>query len=147
MTQKNKILVCDDEENILWIFKKALDEKGFIVDTASDAAAALEKIKQNGDTAIKKWIDSQLEGTSVTVVLVGEKTCSSRWVKYEIEESIKKGNGLLGIDVSKIEDLQNNTSERCGEIPEGYTFYLWKKDDGYKNMGDWIEEAATNASR
>ncbi len=109
--------------------------------------AAFEKIKQNGDTAIKKWIDSQLEGTSVTVVLVGEKTCSSRWVKYEIEESIKKGNGLLGIDVSKIEDLQNNTSERCGEIPEGYTFYLWKKDDGYKNMGDWIEEAATNASR
>jgi len=59
-------------------------------------------------------VDSQLEGTSVTVVLVGEKTCNSRWVKYEIRKSIERGNGLLGIDISKIKDLQGNTSERCG---------------------------------
>lgn len=69
-------------------------------------AADFEKIKRQGDQAIKKWIDEQLEGTSVTVVLVGAKTCSSRWVKYEIQKSIERGNGLLGIDVSKIKDLQ-----------------------------------------
>ena len=73
---------------------------------------------------------------------MGEKTCSSRWVKYEIEKSIEIGNGLLGIDVSKIKDLQGNTSERCGEIPKDYKFYLWNNDEGYKNMGDWIEKAA-----
>ncbi len=78
-------------------------------------AANFEKLKQQGDTAIMNWIDKQLEGTSVTVVLVGEKTCSSRWVKYEIKESIKREKGLLGIDVSKIKDLQGNTSERCGK--------------------------------
>ncbi len=110
-------------------------------------AADFEEIKEQGDTAIENWIDDQLEGTSVTVVLVGEKTCSSRWVKYEIAESIKRGNGLLGIDVSKIEDLQGNTSERCGKIPKGYSFYLWNKDDGYNKMGDWIEKAAKDAGR
>ena len=110
-------------------------------------AADFEEIKRKGDTAIKNWIDKQLEGTSVTVVLVGEKTCSSRWVKYEIKKSIERGNGLLGIDVSKIKDLQGNTSERCGKIPEGYKFYLWNNDDGYKNMGDWIEKAAKDAGR
>jgi len=110
-------------------------------------AADFEKIKKQGDAAIKKWIDGQLEGTSVTVVLVGEKTCNSKWVKYEIEKSIEKGNGLLGIDISKIKDLQGNTSKRCGQIPKGYTFYIWNKEDGYQNMGDWIENAAQNAER
>ena len=107
-------------------------------------AVNFEKVKKQGDTAIKNWIDKQLEGTSVTVVLVGEKTCNSQWVKYKIEKSKEIGNGLLGIDVSKIEDLQGNTSERCGQIPKGYDFYLWFKEDGYKNMGDWIEKAAKN---
>ena len=108
-------------------------------------AADFEKIKKQGGQAIKNWIDKQLEGTSVTVVLVGEKTCSSRWVKYEIEKSIEIGNGLLGIDISKIKNLQGETSERCGKIPEGYRFYLWNKHNGYENMGDWIEKAAKDA--
>jgi len=106
-----------------------------------------ESIKRQGDQAIKNWINRQLEGTSVTVVLVGKQTCSSRWVKYEIDQSIARGNGLLGIDISKIKDLQGNTSDRCGEMPKGYEFYLWKKDDGYKNMGNWIEKAAKAAGK
>ena len=110
-------------------------------------AAEFEKIQRQGDEAIKRWIDSQLKGTSVTVVLVGANTCSSRWVKYEIEKSKEIGNGLLGIDISKIKDLQEKTTERCGEIPKGYSFYLWFKNDGYKNMGDWIEKAAKEAGR
>lgn len=109
--------------------------------------ADFEAVKKKGDQAIKNWIDKQLEGTSVTVVLVGKKTCSSKWVKYEIEQSIKRGNGLLGIDISKIPDFQKNTSERCGQIPNGYDFYLWNKDNGYKNMGGWIEKAAKEAGK
>ena len=110
-------------------------------------AADFEKVKRQGDTAIKNWIDNQLKGTSVTVALVGKETCTSRWVKYEIEKSIEIGNGLLGIDVSKIKDLQGNTSGRCDEIPKGYSFYLWNNHDGYKNMGGWIEKAAKDAGR
>ncbi len=110
-------------------------------------AADFEKLKKQGDKAIQNWIDKQLEGTSVTVVLVGAKTCSSRWVKYEIDKSIQRGNGLLGIDVSKIKDLQGNTSDRCGKIPKGYKFYLWNNDEGYENMGDWIEQAAKDAGK
>ena len=110
-------------------------------------AADFEKIKRQGDAAIKRWIDNQLNGTSVTVVLVGSLTCSSRWVKYEIKKSKERGNGLLGIDISKIENLYGQTTQRCGQIPHGYPFYLWNKDNGYKNMGDWIEAAAKAAGR
>jgi hypothetical protein len=110
-------------------------------------AADFEEVERQGDNAIKNWIDRQLNGTSVTVVLVGNKTCNSKWVKYEIKKSIEIGNGLLGIDISKIKDLQGNTTERCGQIPEGYKFYLWNNDDGYHKMGDWIEAAAKQAGR
>ena len=110
-------------------------------------AADFEKLENQGDNAIRNWIDEQLEGTSVTVVLVGEKTCSSRWIKYEIEKSIENGKGLLGIDISKIKDLQGNTSKRCGQIPKGYDFYLWNNDDGYHKMSNWIEKAAEDVGR
>lgn len=110
-------------------------------------AADFEEVEEQGENAIKNWIDEQLDGTSVTVVLVGADTCGSKWVKYEIEKSIDIGNGLLGIDISKIKDLQGNTSDRCGRIPKGYNFYLWNSDDGYQNMGEWIEKAAKAAGR
>ena len=110
-------------------------------------AAQFESVKRQGDVAIQRWIDGQLQNTSVTVVLVGAKTCSSRWVKYEIDQSIRRGNGLLGIDISKIKGLDGSTTDRCGEIPKGYKFYLWYKHNGYENMGRWIDEAATAAGR
>jgi hypothetical protein len=34
-------------------------------------AAAWEEVKKKGNDAIEKWIDDQLKGTSVTVVLIG----------------------------------------------------------------------------
>lgn len=110
-------------------------------------AAEFEKLERQGDAAVKAWIDGQLVGTSVTAVLVGAKTCTSKWVRYEIEESIKRRNGLLGIDISKVKDLNGNTTERCGQIPTGYSFYLWNNDNGYENIGAWIEKAAKDAGR
>lgn len=110
-------------------------------------AADFESVKRRGDNAIKAWIDNQLRGTSVTVVLVGENTCSSRWVDYEIRKSIEIGNGLLGIDISKIADSSGKVGNRCGQIPKGFSFYLWNNQDGYKNMGLWIEQAAKAAGR
>lgn len=116
------------------------DEKAGFIDKAD-----FEAVEKEGDGAIKKWIDKQLAGTSVTVVLVGKNTNNSRWVKYEIEQSEKRGNGLLGIDVSKIKDLNGNTTERCAQMPAGYSFYLWNNDNGYENLGKWIDKAAKDA--
>lgn len=120
---------------------KGIEDAGYI------DAAAYEEVKKKGDAAIKAWIDGQLQGTSVTVVLVGASTCSSKWVTYEIEQSKARGNGLLGIDISKIADFDGKTSERCGKLPTGYSFYYWNNDKGYDNLGDWVEEAAKAAGK
>jgi hypothetical protein len=120
---------------------RTVDAAGFV------DAAEFERIERGGDAAIKRWIDNQLTNTSVTVVLVGSATCDSKWVKYEIEQSKARGNGLLGVDISKIEDFQGKTTARCGQIPAGYSFYLWLKENGYQNLGSWIEAAAQAAGR
>ena len=120
---------------------QGIDSAGFI------DKADFEELKKEGDRSIKNWIDKQLEGTSVTALLVGEKTSKSRWVEYAIRRSMERGNGLLGIDISKIKNLQGEQSERCGKIPRSYDFYLWDKDDKYNNTGDWIEDAAKKAGK
>ena len=55
--------------------------------------AQREEVKKQTDLAIKRWINKQMLGTTVTVVLVGEYTCRSRWVRYEINRTIEKGHG------------------------------------------------------
>jgi DNA-binding response OmpR family regulator len=45
--EENKILLVDDEENILTIFRLVLESKGYRVDTASTAEEALEKVGLN----------------------------------------------------------------------------------------------------
>lgn len=109
--------------------------------------ADFEAVEKQGDKAIQKWIDEQLTGTSVTVVLVGANTNKSKWVKYEIEQSIARGNGLLTIDISKIADLNGNTTDCCSLRAQGYMHYLWNKDSGRENLGTWVESAAKAANR
>ena len=116
-------------------------------------AAKWEKIKKQGDLAIKRWINKQLKSTSVTVVLIGAETASRKWVQYEIKKSIEIGNGLLGVYIHNLKD-RNGYTDGEGDNPfdsfylsEIYPTYDWVYDNGYENFGDWVEEAAKNAGR
>ncbi len=121
-------------------------------------SAEWEKVKKREDSEIENWIDNQLKGTSVTVVLIGSDTAGKKWIDYEITSSHKKGNGMLGIYIHKKKDSNGKTStkgrnpfdywtfKRGGNVIE-YPTYDWVNDDGYNNMGDWIESAAKAAGR
>ena len=110
--------------------------------------AEWESIKRNGDQAVKNWINKQLAGTSVTVVLIGKETASRRWVKYEIQKSIELGKGLLGVHISGIKD-QNGDTDTLGAnpLPSGYPVYKWNASNGAANLGKWIEDAAVKAGK
>lgn len=132
-----------------WVTKPNQEDAGFV------DAAAWESIKRQGDDAVKRWIATQLSGTSVTVVLIGAETANRPWVLYEISESHNRGNGLLGIYIHNCKDLdgriclqgENPFSKvhftQSGKSLAGtYPVYDWVRDDGYNNMGRWVEEAA-----
>jgi hypothetical protein len=134
-----------------WVTKEKSSDRGAegFID-----AASFEKVEMAGEQAVKKWIDNELIGTSVTVVLIGEETSKRKYVKYEIEKSIERGNGLLGIHIYSIEN-QDKEKGTQGVDPfiqfkdkikeKGYPYpkiYYWYGDDGYKNVDSWIEDAA-----
>lgn len=132
------------------VFRANVVRKSWVTKgTAADFrdGAEFESVKRQGDAAIQQWIERQLHGTSVTVVLVGSHTCTSRWVRYEIERSQELRMGLLGIDISGISDPRWGTSHFCGRIPGVPVFYNWTRDNGHENLGSWIEAAAQAAGR
>ena len=119
-------------------------------------AADFERIKREGDAAVKRWIDGQLAGTSVTVVLIGGETSSRPYVRYEVQKSYEKGNGLVGVHIHSCKDRYGNscmkgdtTFGELGKDKNGNSVYFFQvaqiydyvAHDGYMNLGKWIEEA------
>lgn len=69
-----------------------------------------EKVRSRSKSEIERWIDKEMDMRSCVVVLIGEQTASRSWVKYEIEQAWKKGKGLVGIYINKIENSQGKQS-------------------------------------
>ena len=118
--------------------------------------AEFEKIKAKGNKAVYDWIDEQLIGTSVTAVLIGQDTCNRDFVRYELQQSFKRGNKIIGIFIHNIKDMRtgltspkgNTTFGRLGKDSKGDDVYFyqiaetydWINDNGYDNFGKWIED-------
>ena len=111
-------------------------------------ASLWEEAQTKGDAAVRALIDQGLKNTSVSVVLIGKESSTRSYVKYEIEQSIARGNALLGVRIEKIKDISGNVDDAgANPLPIGYLVYLWNKDDGYSNLGSWVEKAAKAAGK
>jgi len=105
--------------------------------------AEWEKLKRTGNAAVQSWIDDQLRGSSVTVVLIGAETANRPWVKYEIAKSIEMGKGLIGIYINRVPSMLSPSDPRgANPLPAGYPTYDWQDNVGRMNLGRWIEAEA-----
>jgi len=77
---------------------------GAIEENKPVSANEWETVRKGKDTAIKKWIDDNMDNRSCVIVLVGEDTSERPWVQYEIEKAWKDGKGLLGIYIHNLKD-------------------------------------------
>ena len=117
--------------------------------------AAWEQIKKRGEGAVKRWIDDQLVGSSVTVVLIGPETLGRRWVKYEIDESLRLKKGLLGVTLEGMRQRNGMPDiwthyTAYGPFIRGqqtHPVYSWNNDNGRANLATWIEQAARKIGR
>ena len=122
-----------------------------------------ESVKKGGDSAIEKWIDEQLKGTSCAVVLIGSNTAGRKWITHELSQAWNKGKGVVGIHVHNLKDSAGNQSTKGGNPLDYVTF----KKSGAKlssvattidppyststavydhiksNIADWVEDAVT----
>lgn len=127
-------------------------------------AADWEEVKRQGKQNIENWIQDQLQGSSVTVILIGNETSTRDWVNYEIVESHNRGNGLLGIYIHNMRDQRgyidiqganpfanhfytNTDGIKRTYLSSIYPTYDWVYGNGRDNIGIWIENAARAAGR
>jgi hypothetical protein len=138
-----------------WLTQDNRESAGYI------DAADWEDLKRQGEDAIKRWIRSQMENTSVVAVLIGTRTAERDWVEFEIKEALKEGKGIVGVRVHNLEDQNGNTDSRGDDplddvyivdgellrLSKAFNTYSWVLQNGYDNFGDWVEEAAEIAGR
>ncbi|QDV79094.1 TIR domain-containing protein [Botrimarina mediterranea] len=78
-----------------------------------------ESVTKAGEGAIKRWIDTQLEGKSCAVVLVGAGTARRKWIDYEIKTAWNAGKGVVGVHIHRLKDFAGLQSVQ-GANPFGH---------------------------
>ncbi len=101
-----------------------------------------EESKAKNPAALRRLIQEGLTGTSMTDVLIGANTASRRWVTYEIEQSLERGNALIDVHIHKLRD-RNGKVARKGRLPQllrrhGTSIYTWTNA---REFGAWVESA------
>lgn len=71
-----------------------------------------EKVRRQTDAAIEQWIHTQMNYSKAVIVLVGETTAESRWVRYEIEKAWNDRRPLIGVRINGLKDSNGNTQRR-----------------------------------
>ena len=105
-------------------------------------ASLWEKAKKKNEAIIHGMINKALQNTTVTVVCVTYGTSSRKYINYEIDKSLKRGNGLVAVQIHHLKD-QNGSAGSAGAIPSqiennGFKAYKYTNKDA---LARWIKEA------
>jgi hypothetical protein len=132
--------IADFRANVVrqhWLTKPDRESAGFF------DASMWESAKKTGSVAVKRLINSGLEGTSTTCVLVGSETYLRPWVRYEILKSFKKGNAIFAVHINSIKGKDQLTKIK-GPNPLNYVGVTFSKSGDTATLhqivnGIWAE--------
>lgn len=91
------VFISFDHENLDEVNLLRGQAKNDRVDLQFDDHSVKEPFDSTNADYIKRQIREKIDRCSVTVVYLSDKTASSKWVNWEIEESIKRGKGVIGV--------------------------------------------------
>lgn len=84
----------DDLDEVNLLRGQAKNDK---TDLQFDDHSVKEPYDSTNAEYIKRNIREKINHCSVTVVYLTDKTATSKWVNWEIEESLKRGKGVIGV--------------------------------------------------
>lgn len=122
--KQNKILIVDDEENILWVLKKGLGKSNYLIDTATSGEKALDLLQKN--EYLLMFSDIFMDDIS----------------GLELMEQSRQISPDLKIVIMTAQDSMNNTIEA---MRRGAYDYLAKPFD-FEDVYKLIEKAETAQS-
>jgi hypothetical protein len=116
-----------------------------------------ELIQAKGDLAVEDWIDDNMRYADCVVVLVGERTASRRWIRYEVRKAWTLKKGLFGIYIHNLKDPKTGACTRGASPFEQFEFKeesgadcrikcynpsrLFAYQDIKSNLEAWVETA------
>jgi len=115
-----------------WVTKDEREDAGFF------DASVFESKQRAGDDVLKRFLTDALNGTSVTCVLIGGQTAYRKWVRYEVVRSFQRGNGLFGIRIHGIKNLDR--PPQLGTYGENPFDHLAYRVDTYNKRVYWQEK-------
>lgn len=131
------------------VWRVNIVKKSWVVKPADQIAdgfldsSVFEASKRESPDELKRFLRNGLKNSSVTCVLIGTNSHERRWVRYEIIQSILKGNGLLSVDIHNLADMNEETSAKG--VDPLTQIGLYKSDSGIyfaeKKDGKWVRYA------
>ena len=120
-----------------WVTKNGREDAGYF------DASIWESAKKQGDIALKRLINGELDNTSNTCVLVGSETFERPWVRYEILKSFLRGNHIFAVHINGIRARDQSVAPR-GSNPLEYVGVTYSKDGRTgtlweKRGSKWVE--------
>lgn len=119
-----------------------------------------EEVALKTDAAIKKWIDDQMVGKGVVIVLIGATTAGRKYIDYEVTTGWDAGKGVLGVHVHNLQDsdqkqttkgknpfahIEMQNGKKLSDYAKVYDPPYSDSKQVYKyineNLADWIETA------
>lgn len=91
------VFISFDHEDLNEVNLMRGQAKNDNVDLQFDDHSVKEPYDSINADYIKRNIREKIDRCSVTVVYLTDKTASSKWVNWEIEESLKRGKGVIGV--------------------------------------------------
>lgn len=121
---RNSNIITSDDYEVMWA-----------------DASIWEDEELHAESEVQGLIDKEVEGTSVTAVLTGNRTYGRKWVRYELVKSLARGNGLMNIFIHNCKGKDGNTGAkghnplefvRCGIEKDNPTVHVQEY-----NIGAW----------
>lgn len=84
----------EDEDEINLLRGQAKNDK---TELEFDDFSLKDAIKSNNEDYIKQKIRERIDRVSVTAVYLTKDSAKSKWVEWEIAESLKRGKGVIGV--------------------------------------------------
>jgi hypothetical protein len=98
--------------------------------------SVFEESKKKGDDNLKRFLREGLANTSVTCILAGTSTWTRRWVRYEIAQSVIRGNGLLTVFIHGVQNSNQQVSEKGANPLDQMGLY---RTDGGIFLAEWSD--------
>lgn len=134
MKAKKRIFISfvyNDDKNYFNLLHAWSENEGFDLEFYSESVR--DAFDSENADYIKRQIREKIKRASVTLCLCSEDTHTSRWVNWEIKESIESGNNLIAV----------KTSGKVKYIPSAFKGqeYIWVNEFKYAKIKDAIDRS------